>query len=268
MSRQPLKIGILNLMHDKEDTQKRFSRVLRDTGENLEITYFYPVNHYKNREVPELVAKISQPLDLKLVRQMDAFIITGAPLEKLPFSDITYLDELQGLMDTLEKQNISQLYVCWGGMVALNYFYGIHKEMLDAKLFGIYPQKITNQSNLLKGLTNGFLAPHARYAEMNKDDILSSKDLIINAYSSTGHLFLVSAKNKPQHFLFSHLEYGPNAFIKEYHRELNARGGDAVGLVKPTGYFKDDNNMSQPQFTWENTQKKFFKNWITAITNH
>ena len=255
-------------MHDKEDTQKRFSRVLRDTGENLEITYFYPVNHYKNREVPELVAKISQPLDLELVRQMDAFIITGAPLEKLPFSDITYLDELQGLMDTLEKQNISQLYVCWGGMVALNYFYGIHKEMLDAKLFGIYPQKITNQSNLLKGLTNGFLAPHARYAEMNKDDILSSKDLIINAYSSTGHLFLVSAKNKPQHFLFSHLEYGPNAFIKEYNSELNARGGDAVGLAKPTGYFKDDNNMSQPQFTWENTQKKFFKNWITAITNH
>ena len=100
MSRQPLKIGILNLMYDKEDTQKRFSRVLRDTGENLEITYFYPVNHYKNREVPELVTKISQPLDLKLIRQMDAFIITGAPLEKLPFSDITYLDELQGLMHT------------------------------------------------------------------------------------------------------------------------------------------------------------------------
>ena len=78
----------------------------------------------------------------------------------------------------------------------------------------------------------------------------------------------MSAKNKPQHFLFSHLEYGPNAFIKEYHRELNSRGGDAVGLAKPTGYFKDDNNMSQPQFTWENTQKKFFKNWITTITNH
>src|SRR5699024_9919846 len=97
MSRQPLKIGILNLMNDKKDNQKRFYKVLRNTSKNLEITYFYPVNHYKNREVPELVAKISQPLDLKLVRQMDAFIITGAPLEKLPFSDITYLDELQGL---------------------------------------------------------------------------------------------------------------------------------------------------------------------------
>lgn len=78
-------------MHDKEDTQKRFSRVLRDTGENLEITYFYPVNHYKNREVPELVAKISQPLDLKLVRQMDAFIITGAPLENYHFQILPIL---------------------------------------------------------------------------------------------------------------------------------------------------------------------------------
>ena len=159
-----LEIGVLNLMHDKEDTKRRFERVLTREDCRVNLTWFYPVMHYQDREVPENVRRMSQPLDLNKVKELDAFIVTGAPLEKLDFDDVTYISELQELFDCLSTEGIEQLYVCWGAMVAANYFYGVDKYLLNQKLFGVYSQVILENSPLLEGLSDGFLAPHARYA--------------------------------------------------------------------------------------------------------
>ena len=164
----------------------------------------------------------------------------------------------------MQAKKIPQLYVCWGAMAALHYFYGIGKHPLPEKIFGIYPQEILAPAPLLSGLVTGFRAPHARYAEMNRSEIEQEKALTINAATPDGHLTLVTGPGQ-QTFLFSHLEYGPQAFSKEYQRELTARGGDDRNLAKPQRYYADEATMSLPQFTWESSQQHFFKNWLQTI---
>lgn len=109
MKQPSLRIGILNLMHDKVDTQERFSKVLQNGPYEVEVDFFYPWSHYTGRPVPDLVQQISQPLDLRKVTEYDAFIITGAPVEQLPFAEITYLEEVHRLIDRLVEQEIPQL---------------------------------------------------------------------------------------------------------------------------------------------------------------
>lgn len=157
-----IKLGVLNLMHDKLDTQQRFAHVLPDA----DLTFFYPRMHYQNRPVPPEVAKISQPLDLNHIQDFDGFIITGAPLDHLDFEQVTYIEEVRCLLQLLDKYKLQQLYFCWGAMVALDYFYDIQKRILAEKIFGTFPHLIIEPNSLLNGLSQGFIAPHARYAEI------------------------------------------------------------------------------------------------------
>lgn len=264
MATAPLQIGILNLMHDKEDTQRRFRRVLRQTGWPVQLTFLYPRSHYQNRPVPELVQRISRPLDLNAVDQFDAFIITGAPIEKIPFEQITYLEEIHQLIDRLVQLNIPQLYVCWGAMAAANYLYGIEKELLPEKLFGIYPNYFHASSQLPKGLPDGFLAPHARYAELNIKQVIDHPDLILEATTVDNRLFSFRARKQPQYFLFSHLEYGRDALTKEYRREIDAHPGQEY--VKPQHYYRDPIHMRAERFQWLSTQIAFFENWLYEVS--
>lgn len=119
-----LKIGVLNLMHDKLDTKRRFERVLNSTTYPVELTFFYPKEHYQDRPVPAQVTRIARPLELDEVKQLDAFIVTGAPIEKLDFAEITYINELQELFDCLAQNKIEQLYVCWAPWLQSTTFMG------------------------------------------------------------------------------------------------------------------------------------------------
>ncbi|WP_025087248.1 homoserine O-acetyltransferase/O-succinyltransferase family protein [Ligilactobacillus apodemi] len=257
-----LRIGVLNLMHDKLDTKRRFENVLQSDKYQVELTFFYPKDHYQNRVVPKEVAQISRPLDLELVKQMDAFIVTGAPIEKLSFTEITYINELQELFECLERNQLEQLYVCWGAMAAADYFYGVGKKLLPQKIFGIYPQKILRQTPLLKGILSGFLAPHARYADIDLAQVQNVPELKLDAISANGEAFLLEAPAKHQAFLFSHLEYGRQALKKEYEREVDAASVDQKSQVaRPENYYVAD----EPQFSWYLIQKIFFKNWLQQI---
>ena len=157
---------MLNLMHDKEATRRRFTRVLEQPGLPVKLTFFYPVTHYTGRPVPEAVAKIARPLDLELAAQMDGFIITGAPIENLPFDQVEYFAEVCDLIDVLNRARVFQLYVCWGAMVAANYLYSVEKHRLAKKYFGVFENQVVAPDPLLVGLEPNFLAPHARYAEL------------------------------------------------------------------------------------------------------
>ncbi|MFT8669074.1 MAG: homoserine O-succinyltransferase [Liquorilactobacillus hordei] len=265
MGTKTLNIGILNVMHDKSDTQKRFDYVLKQQNIPVKVTYFYPTMHYQGRTVPEEVARISEPLNFIKVKKMDAFIVTGAPLEKIDFLEVTYWDELQELFQLLKQLNIPQLYICWGAMAAANFYYGIEKQMLAHKLFGIYGQEVLTKSELLEGLPQGFTAPHARYAELNHKQIRENKNLQITALSETKHLFLVEAKDAPQVFLFAHLEYGKEALAKEYQRELKAYPDQAETLAEPQNYYEDFEQMEAPIFSWSDTQRLFFQNWVLQV---
>lgn len=263
MATQPLQIGILNLMHDKLDTQRRFQRVLSQSKHNVNITFFYPRTHYFNRPVPPLVREISVPLDLSNITKLDAFIITGAPIEKLAFDDITYIKEIHQLIDQLTAADIPQLYVCWGAMAAANYLYGIEKHCLPEKIFGIFHNRLVSRSKLLAGLPDGFLAPHARYAELDFQQVKANSNLIIEATTIDNDLFSFRARNAKQYFLFSHLEYGRMALLKEYQRERNAHPGHEY--IKPQNYFRDPLHLREPEFKWQTAQQVFFANWLNIV---
>ncbi|MCW4388472.1 homoserine O-acetyltransferase/O-succinyltransferase family protein [Limosilactobacillus oris] len=263
MKQPSLRIGILNLMHDKVDTQERFSKVLQNGPYEVEVDFFYPRSHYTGRQVPDLVQQISQPLDLRKVTEYDAFIITGAPVEQLPFAEITYLEEVHRLIDRLVEQEIPQLYICWGAMAAADYLYGMPKRLLPEKLFGIFPNFRRNPDPLLAGLPDGFLAPHARYAELDIARVAADPRLVINAVTESQRLFSFRARGQMQYFLFSHLEYGRDALLKEYRRERNAHPDTQYS--KPQNYFRDPLHMKGPEFSWERTQRTFFDNWLRSV---
>lgn len=266
MNQPSLRIGVLNLMHDKVDTQERFAKVLQNGPYQVELEFFYPRSHYTGRPVPDLVQQISRPLDVQDVADYDAFIITGAPVEQLPFEEITYLEEVHQLIDRLVEQDVPQLYICWGAMAAANYLYGIAKRPLPAKLFGVFPNFRCYPDPLLAGLPDGFLAPHARYAEMDVARIAADPRLVINAVTKDQRLFSFRAREQKQYFLFSHLEYGRDALLKEYQRERNAHPD--VQYKKPQNYFRDPLHMTGPEFSWARTQRTFFDNWLRSVAEN
>lgn len=250
-----VKIGILNLMHDKLDTKERFTKVLP----NADLYFFYPRQHYQNRPVPAKVTQLAKPLNLEQIDDLDGFIITGAPIDQINFQDVTYMKEVRCLLDKLNQLRMPQLYFCWGAMAALNHFYGIKKQLLPKKVFGIYSHLIIEPHPLLNGLSQGFIAPHARYAEMDKRQIMLDPRLIINSVDDNGHLFMVSAPNRPEQiFIFSHIEYGRNGLKNEYQRETAAY---------PDHYYQKPENysMTSPLFQWRDTQKIFFDNWFNQV---
>lgn len=261
-----LKLGILNLMSNKLESIDHFNQVFKETGMPVKITYFYPKGHYLGREIPTEVKENMEPLELEKLQALDGFIISGSPIERHDFEEVTYIQEVRDLLSYLDEFVPNQLYICWGGMVALNYFYGIEKQILPRKLFGVYKQTISQSSKLLQGLTPGFLADHARYAEMNLNQIQANDKLQVGATTESNHLFLVEAKYKNQAFLFSHLEYDKDGLLKEYVRESEAH--PEITYQKPENYFKDTETLTGTQYKWQQTRQVFFSNWMKQVAEN
>lgn len=264
MKESTIKIGILNIMPDKVTTLQHYRKIFAELPFNTELTFFHPQTEYLEHPLPEKVSTISQPLKLEEISDLAAFIITGAPNEKEDFTEVSYTDELQRLMQKLNDCRMPQLYSCWGAMLGMHYFYGIKKHKLKKKIFGVYHHCIVQASPLLANLSPGFLAPHARYAEMDCDEIFAERDLTVNATTYSGNLFLLSSLKHPErNFLFSHLEYDHDTLLKEYEKEKLAQSHQI--LQKPQNYLMRKGNQIQPTFAWEDNQRYFFTNWLEEV---
>lgn len=256
-----IKIGILNLMYNKIETNENFYKSLTSERNDIELTYYYSATRYVHRKLDPEITQTMKPLDLNDLDHLDGFIITGSPIEHLSFDQVTYKDEVNDLLNKLNDLNIPQLYVCWGAMVALNHFYGIDKKILPHKIFGIYQNQILKSSQLLNNISDNFPAPHARYAEMDQKQIMSDPRLETNVTNDKGLLFMVEAKDKPQAFLFSHLEYQKDDLMKEYQREFAAHPENHP--LQPENYYSPLTH--KPMFAWQDIQAKFFGNWIKQV---
>jgi homoserine O-succinyltransferase len=265
MSQRILQIGILNVMHDKAATNADFRQALTTQNIPVRLHFYYPTTKYKDQLIPKNVQANLQPLDLKAVAKLDAFIITGAPIETIPFEDVTYLEELKALFKVLDNVP-TRLYLCWGAMVALNLLYGIEKHLLPQKLFGVYPQEILHESSLLTGLKEGFLAPHARYAESNLSELRIHPDLVVQATTVRDELFLVQNKIQNEAFLFSHLEYQASGLEDEYQREIT--GHPEIHYRRPEMDSGQTAVLTATNFPWQDTQAKFFENWLKTVAQN
>ncbi|WP_099974391.1 homoserine O-acetyltransferase/O-succinyltransferase family protein [Lactobacillus terrae] len=248
-----LKIGLLNLMTDKKQTNSNFEQVLNQNN-NVDLTYYYSASRYSEPPEPNM-----KPLKLEELKYLDGFIISGSPVERISDDKITYLPEVHDLLNYLHKSDIIQLYVCWGAMEALAHLYGIRKKPLSKKDFGVYQNRIVQSDPLLKDIPTGYLAPNARYTEMDLSQVNEDERLEVLSVTENNLLSLAKSNIANQTFLFNHLEYHKDDLDKEY--QLEIASGKVPNAFKAHNYYKNN----QPTFEWQESQEKFFNNWLNTF---
>lgn len=256
---RPLKIAILNLMPLKHDTEIQLLRSLSNTPLQVDITFVCVENHVsKNTPASHLNQFYSRFNEIK-DKKFDGFIITGAPLEKLEFEEVTYWDELTKIMEWSKTHVTSTLHLCWGAQAGLYYHYGIKKEMLTKKLFGIYEHKVLHRKvPLVRGFDDVFLAPHSRYTRSDDAAVEANPLLTVIAQSEIAGNFIIMAGEGKQIFLSGHPEYDRNTLDDEYKRDLEK----GLDIDIPYNYYKDDNPQNKPLLTWRGHANGLYTNWL------
>ena len=256
---RPLKILILNLMPTKIDTETQLSRLLGNTPLQVEIELINTESHKaKNVSEEHLLAFYKQFSDIK-DRYFDGMIITGAPVEKMPFEEVDYWQELCEIMEWSKTHVQSTLHICWGAQAGLYYHFGIDKEMLPEKLSGVYEHHVDYQrSILLRGFDDLFYVPHSRYTTVSAEQIKATKGLRIIASSDKAGVYAVTTKNGRQIFLTGHSEYDADTLNKEYTRDKNA----GINPKIPENYFPNDDDTKPPVIRWRAHATLLFTNWL------
>ncbi len=256
---RPLRIGILNLMPTKIETETQLARLLGNTPLQVEVTLVQMSTH-KSKNVSEehMLAFYKTFDDIKDLK-FDGFVITGAPVEKMEFEEVDYWEELCKIMDWTKTNVHSTFHICWGAQAAMYYHYGIPKIPLSEKLSGVYPHKaVYKQSMLLRGFDDVFMVPHSRHTTVRIEDVKKCKDIKILAVSEEAGLYAASTKNGKQIFITGHSEYDADTLKKEYVRDEKAGLNPPV----PENYFPDDDPSKEPLVSWRSHANLIYSNWL------
>ena len=256
---RPLQILLLNLMPTKVDTETQLSRLLGNTPLQVELTLMHTVSHQSKNTSEEHLLAFYSTFDQVRDRNFDGMIITGAPVEHMPFEEVEYWDELCEIMDWSLTHVHSTFHICWGAQAGLYYHFGIQKRQLDKKLFGIFPHIADyKRSILFRGFDDVFMVPHSRHTTVDRADIEKVPKLKILASSEEAGVFALSTRNGRQIFITGHPEYDAGTLNKEYVRDLNA--GKPIEI--PKNYFPDDDPTKLPMATWRSSANLLYSNWL------
>ena len=256
---RPLEIAILNLMPTKEETETQFMRLLSNSPLQVNVTLVYTESYKsKNTAAAHLERFYKRFEDIK-DKHFDGMIITGAPVETMPFEEVAYWEELKKIFDFADKKVTSTIYICWGAQAALYYYYGIEKHLLPTKLFGIFPHKklIEQHDPLLKGIDDVFYIPHSRHTTVYMEDVRKVDDLIVLSESEYTGLSIAKSRANKKIFLTGHMEYDRYTLKKEYDRDV-AKG---LPIHPPFNYFTD-NTCTDVKVTWTSAANLFYTNWL------
>ncbi len=256
---RPLKIALVNLMPTKTATETQILRLLGNTPLQVEISLVHMENHKTKNTRADHLERFYIPSKEVLKRKFDGMIITGAPVEQLPFEKVDYWKDLTRIMDYAAENVFCTLYICWGAQAGLYYHYGIQKYDLDKKLFGIFKHKrMTRAEPLLRGFDDVFPSPHSRHTEVRSADIKACSDLTVLAESDEAGVLLVKSKNNRQIFMTGHLEYDTDTLALEYTRDKDK----GLPIEVPCNYFPGDNPGNTPVSTWRSHAHLFYSNWL------
>jgi homoserine O-succinyltransferase len=256
---RPLHVAILNLMPTKIATETQLLRLLGNSPLQVEVTLLHTASH-TSRNVPE-EHLINHYKSFAQVRRQkfDGLIITGAPVELLPFEEVDYWPELKAIMDWAEVNVFGTLYICWGAQAGLHHRYGIPKYQLPHKMFGIFPHRVLERHNkLMRGFDDVFLAPHSRHTEVRRADIERVSDLVILAESDEAGIYITATKDGRHTFVTGHSEYDPLTLKGEYDRDL----GKGLSIHVPANYFPGDDPSQPPLVRWRGHSNLLFANWL------
>jgi homoserine O-succinyltransferase len=256
---RPLKIAILNLMPTKIVTETQLLRLLGNTPLQVEVTLVRTSSHQSKNTPEEHLVTFYQTFDQIKDQKFDALIVTGAPVEHLPFEQVDYWPELKDIMDWGFSNVFSLFFICWGAQAALYHQFDIPKYPLPAKQFGIFPHKVVEpKAKLLRGFDDIFFAPHSRHTEIRREDIEKVPQLKILAESDEAGVYIVASRDGRQIFVTGHSEYDPLTLKKEYDRDIAAN----LPISIPVNYYPGDDPTQNPIVRWRGHAHLLFANWI------
>lgn len=256
---RPLRIAILNLMPLKQDTEVQLLRSLSNTPLQIDITFLTTSSYVgKNTAASHLEQFYLTYDDVKNIK-FDGLIITGAPVEQMNFEEVDYWDELVKIMEWSKKNVTSTLHICWGAQAGLYYHFGIPKQPLDKKMFGVFKHKVLNRKvALVRGFDDVFYAPHSRHTTVSRDAIMNNPELTILAESDEAGVFIAMADEGRQIFVTGHPEYDRITLDKEYKRDKDK----GLEIELPKNYYPEDNDGERPYMVWRAHANAMYTNWL------
>ena len=256
---RPLKILLLNLMPTKIATETQLARLLGNTPIQVELELLMVKSHVAKNTSEEHMLAFYKTFDQVCGKTYDGMVITGAPVEQMPFEDVDYWPELCQIMAWSKTNVHSTLHICWGAQAALYHHYGIEKVPLEKKLFGVFPHRVEYKNPiLLRGFDDVFMVPHSRHTTVRREDIERVPELKILASSEQAGVYAIFTAGGRQIFLTGHAEYDPDTLRREYERDK------ALGLpiAVPENYFPGNDDTKPPVVSWRSHANLLYQNWL------
>jgi len=257
-----MRIALLNLMPNKIRTETQFARLLGATPLQVELTLVKMTNHVARNTPSDHIISFYRDFEDIRAEKFDGFIVTGAPVETIPFEEVTYWDELCAVFDWTLTNVHSSFNVCWGAQAAVHHFYGMPKYPLAEKAFGVFRHRnLAPASPYLRGFSDDFSIPVSRWTEVHRDDIPAGSGLqVLMESDETGLCLLHDPAHRALH-MFNHIEYDSSSLAEEYFRDRAA--GKPIAL--PGHYFPKDDPTRQPENRWRSHAHLLFGNWINEL---
>ena len=256
---RPLRIVMLNLMPQKIVTETQIARLIGNTPLQVELELLQTATHKSKHTSAEHMLAFYKVFDDIKDQNFDGMIITGAPVEQMPFEEVEYWDELCEIMEWSKTHVTSTLHICWGAQAGLYYHYGIQKYGLDEKLFGVFEHTLDHKRSILfRGFDDTFLVPHSRHTTVRREDVESVEGLKILSSSKEAGVFVVSTDRGRQIFVTGHSEYDADTLKREYLRDKAA----GLPIAVPKNYFPNDDDTKEPVVRWRSCANLFYSNWL------
>jgi len=259
---RPLRIGLLNLMPKKIQTENQFARLIAATPLQIDLKLIRMTEHKTRNTASEHMAEFYRPFQDVKSEKFDGLIITGAPIEHLPFEEVTYWDELKEVMDWTQTNVHSTFGVCWGGMAMINHFYDLPKHMLPHKAFGCFRhQNLAPASPYLRGFSDDCVIPVSRWTEMRQSEIDQIPELSTLLGSDEAGPCLIEDPSHRALYIFNHFEYDSGTLKEEFDRDVS--NGTSINV--PMNYYPGDDPSLTPQNRWRSHAHLLYGNWISEI---
>ncbi|MFO7850610.1 MAG: homoserine O-succinyltransferase [Spirochaetia bacterium] len=256
---RPLRIAIVNLMPTKVQTELHLLRLLGNTPIQVDVTLIHPESHTSKNTSREHLDRFYTHFSQIGEERFDGMIITGAPVETIPFEEVSYWDELRRIMEYSRKHVFSSLYICWGAQAGLYYHYGIPKYPVEKKVFGIFEhRRYDHHCKLFRGFDDLFPVPHSRHTEVRREDILARPELELLAESDEAGVCVVLARGGREVYVTGHLEYEAHTLKEEYLRDREK----GIDIAVPRHYFRNDDPENEPVVSWRAHAHLLFTNWL------
>jgi homoserine O-succinyltransferase/O-acetyltransferase len=257
-----LKIGLLNLMPNKIKTETQFARLVGASPLQVELSLIRITGHTPKNTPQEHMLAFYEPWEDVKHKRFDGFIITGAPIEQMPFEDVTYWHELTEILEWTQTNVHSSMNICWGAQAALHYFHGVQKHPLQQKAFGVYRHRNLNRASpYLNGFSDDFSMPVSRWTEVRKSDLPKDAGLEILMESDEMGLCLINDAARRSLYMFNHIEYDTRSLAEEYDRDVAAQKPIQV----PAHYYPGNDPSKQPENRWRSHAHLLFGNWINVV---